>query len=484
MYCLRFTGKAGGERMAKMAKLSLESLYFPDGCLSEQERSEITHKASFYLRAWKLAWPAVAESLFIGLASLVDTAMVATMGDVAVAAVGLCSQPKFTCLCLVTSLNVGITAIMSRRIGEENWEKASYIFRQSLILSFLLAFLTCGAAYIFADGFIRLCGSQPDTHAMATEYFRILLVGLLFQNVCNTINAGQRCTGNGKLSLKTNLVACTLHIFFNYLLISGNWGFPALGVSGAAWATTASYLVAFFIAVESILNSKCRLQIRVRKWLPEKNTMQSLWRVANSVLAENLLMRVGFFTFALIAAKMGTLLFAAHQICMNVTNMLLTGFEGFAVAATALVGWELGAKRPGKAELAVKICLRMALVYSFLLIVLLVGFNEPIARIFSQNSLVITNAQNAMLWVAVATIPDAITMVYAGGLRGAGDTRFVAISGMLSTMLLRPGLAFFMVYCLKVGLMGVWIAFTADFFLRGALNYYRFYQNKWKQIQV
>lgn len=140
------------------------------------------------------------------------------------------------------------------------------------------------------------------------------------------------------------------------------------------------------------------------------------------------------------------------------------------------MGWELGAGRPGKAELVVKICLRMALVYSVLLIIILAGFNGPIAGIFSENPLVLANARTAMVIVAVAAMPDAVTVVYAGGLRGAGDTRFVAISGMLSTMILRPGLAFLAVYVLHWSLAGVWIAFASDFFLRGGLNWYRFHQ--------
>lgn len=468
-----------------MQSVRIRSLYFPDGCLTDQERAEIPSKSDFYKRAWKIAWPAVAEALFIGLAGLVDTAMVSTMGDAAVAAVGLCSQPKFVCLCLVTSLNVGMTAILSRRLGENNTDRASSIFRQSIFISLLLAAVTCAAAFTFADGFIRLCGSQADTHQMAVSYFRIISVGTVFQNVCNTINAGQRCSGNGKLSLKTNLIASVLHVGLNYLLIGGNLGFPAMGVAGAAWATTISYVAAFFVAVGSILSPKCKFRIRTgRDWTPRAGTVAALWRVSNSALAENLLMRVGFFTFALIAAKMGTLLFAAHQICMNVTNMLLTGYDGFAIAATALVGWELGADRPGKAELAVKICLRMALVYSVLLIIILAGFNGPIAGIFSENPLVLANARTAMVIVAVAAIPDAVTMVYAGGLRGAGDTRFVALSGMLSTMILRPGLAFLAVYVLHWSLAGVWIAFASDFFLRAGLNRYRFHQNRWKKIQV
>lgn len=465
-------------------KLSLRSLWFPDGCLTEEERREIPSAGSYYKKAWKLAWPAFTESLLMGLASLIDTAMVATMGDAAVAAVGLCNQPKFTCLCLVTSLNVGMTAVISRRIGEKAMDKASATFRECLVISLVLSLLSCGLAYALADGFLRICGSQADTHEMAVLYFRILLVGLVFQNLCNTINAGQRCSGNGKLSLKTNMVASGLHIVFNYLLISGNLGFPAMGVAGAAWATTLSYIVAFFIALESLFNKKCSYTIRSRGWLPEGRTMGTLWRVSNGVLAENLLTRVGFFTFALIAAKMGTLLFAAHQISMNLANTLMTGYEGFAVAATALVGWELGANRPGKAELAVKISHRMSQIYSIVLFSALAGFCTPIADIFSDNQYVITNARNAILILSITAFPVATTTVYAGGLRGAGDTRYVAVVGMISTMLLRPILAVIMVYGTGMGLLGVWVAYIADYVLRAILNWFRFRRNRWKTIKV
>lgn len=106
-----------------MQSVRIRSLYFPDGCLTDQERAEIPSKSDFYKRAWKIAWPAVAEALFTGLAGLVDTGHGLDHGDAAVAAVGLCSQPKFVCLCLVTSLNVGMTAILSGAV----WEKTTPI---------------------------------------------------------------------------------------------------------------------------------------------------------------------------------------------------------------------------------------------------------------------------------------------------------------------------------------------------------------------
>lgn len=462
-----------------------DRLLMPVKCLSKEERIQTGSAGAEYGRAWNIAWPAMIELIMTSLATTIDTAMVATLGEAAVAAVSYSAQPRLLCLALIKSLNVGVTAVVARRLGEKNLDRASGCMRQAIVLSALISLFCCGLFFATAVPVLRLCGSMDDTISDAAVYFRWMLPGQVLQQIYMTINIGQSCSGNGRLSMKTNMAACSVHIFFNYLLIGGHWGFPALGLRGAALAGFLGNLAALAVAVECLFSKKSIYHVKTKTgWWPTGKNIYSLWSVSSSALLENLCWRLGLFICARIAASLGTLLYATNSICMNLIDTVLVGIEGFAVAAAALVGRELGAKKPGRAELVGRICFRMAFAYGLAMVAVLVGLRGPLMGLFSQDPVVLESGKVVLLIVAAATIPDVFMIVYAGALRGAGDTRFVASFSLLSTMLVRPFLAWLLTIHLGIGLNGLWLALLADFALRGTLNFFRFKKGRWKAIVV
>ena len=181
-----------------------------------------------------MAWPAMLESFFAAFAGLVDSLMVSSLGSYAVAAVGLTTQPKFLGLSLFIASNVAISALVARRKGEDKKEEANKIFSTFLVFLLAAAVLMSIVLVVFADPIIRLCGSEELTHDSAVTYFRIIMGGMLFNVLQMGINSAQRGAGNTRITMRTNLVSNTVNIIFNYLLIQGHFGFPALGIRGAA----------------------------------------------------------------------------------------------------------------------------------------------------------------------------------------------------------------------------------------------------------
>ena len=436
-------------------------------------------------RVIEIGWPATLEALFVGLANLFDTAMVGTLGTTAVSSVGLCNQPKFVCFAAIMSLNVGVTALVARRIGEGDTESASETFRQCLFLSFALSVVICTAGFVFAEPFLMLAGAKEDTIADAVLYFRYLMPGQFFQHLYVTCNAAMRCAGNSKVSLRTNLTSSVANAILNYLLIGGNFGFPALGVRGAALATSISYFLAFLVAVRSLFSPECHLDVRTRRgWLPTIALLSRLQSVAVSALVENICLRIGFFIYSRIVANLGTVPFAAHQICMNIANMSLLGFDGLGTAAAALVGQDLGAGKPDRAQKAAETCMRLSLCFAFLLMVGLVIFRRPILLCFSRDPEVLAPAQNILVMLAISAIGDALCIVHAGALRGAGDTFFVAAASLVSVTLVRPVLSWYLCYPAGMGIYGPWVGFMLDLWTRGILNTIRFRRGRWKEIAL
>ena len=205
-------------------------------------------------RAFRVAWPSTLESFLVALVSVVDTIMVSSLGAAAIAAIGLTGQPKFICLAVFLSVNVAVSAIVARRKGEGDREGANRVLVQAILITVVLTVVITALALIFAEPVLRLAGTNEDTHELATGYFRII-VGCQFFNVLNmVINAAQRGVGNTKIAMRTNIVSNLVNIVFNYLLIGGNFGFPALGVNGAAIATVLGTVVTSGMALRSVMH--------------------------------------------------------------------------------------------------------------------------------------------------------------------------------------------------------------------------------------
>lgn len=165
-------------------------------------------------KAAGMAWPAVLESFFTAFAGLVDSLMVSSLGASAVAAVGLTTQPKMVGLALFFAANVSISALVARRKGEGNKEGANRILATFLIFILASAVLGSVLAVVLADPIIRLCGSEPDTHAPAVLYFQIIMGGMIFNCVQMGVNAAQRGAGNTKITMRTNLVGLLFESYF------------------------------------------------------------------------------------------------------------------------------------------------------------------------------------------------------------------------------------------------------------------------------
>lgn len=431
----------------------------------------------------ELAWPATVESIFSSLVGMVDTVMVSTLGTTAIASIGLCSQPRFLAQSFILALNVAVTALISRRIGSGRKEEASGALRQMLVCSLILSLVTCGLSIVFARPYLMLAGGNAETIDMAVAYFQIAMGAQIFQGLASTITTAQRSAGNSRISMQANVAANVLNIIFNYCWIGGHFGFPALGVRGAALATLVGSAAALMLALFSVLRSDSTLPLKPQgSWIPERELLEPLVRISAAALLEQFCLRLGGFIYARLAAGLGTVIFAAHQICVNITNILFSFFDGSVAAAAALTGRGMGAKNPDKAETTVRLTCRMSLALAVVLMAVMVPSAFWLMRLFTADSLIITQGV-AVLWLCTAVLPIlALRMILAGSLRGAADTRFVTVSTFFSMTVMRPFLAWLFSGPLGLGLMGIWMALVADNLVRWVCVHLRFEQGKWKRI--
>ncbi len=311
------------------------------------ELGEVPPNGKIIRDAVNVAWPSVLESFFVCLAGMVDTIMVGSLGSFAIAAVGLTTQPKFLGLAVFLSMNVAVSALVARRKGAGDRESANRIVRMALLITIGLTVIISSAFVAFAGPIIKMVGSQPDTHEYAVEYLQIIMGGLGFSTISLMLNAAQRGAGNTRIAMLTNVISNTVNVIFNYLLIGGNFGFPAMGVRGAALATVIGTVCACALSIASVLRKDGFINLRsVKGWIADRMSVHSLLNVGSSAFVEQICLRIGFLLFSMTVAHLGTTQMAAHQIGMNLMSMSFSFGDGLSVASVTLIGQSLGRQRP------------------------------------------------------------------------------------------------------------------------------------------
>ena len=462
-------------------------LYTARGLLGKTPAlGELPTTRELYGHSLEVATPAIADTVLVALISRVDTVMVSVLGAAAIAAVGLTSQPRMIIMATFMALSTGLTAVVARRRGQEDKEGAGRVLSQALALCAGLSTLAVVAGAVFARPLLSFAGAQADSIDMATTYFQILMAGIPFSVITICINGAQRGCGHTKISMKINLVANLTNMFFNYLLIGGNFGFPAMGVAGAALATDIGNTVGMAMAFYSLRSSnESFLTISWRQLLrPERATLAPVLSVGLSAGIEQIFLRVGFFFYTKIIASLGTDVMATHNICNSILNVAFAFCDGMAMSAAALFGQSLGRGRPDVAVLYCKACQRLSMVISAGLMVAFTTCGRYMIYPFSREEAIIALGI-PVLWIVAITAPFQSTQfVTSSCLRSAGDTKYTAWVSMVSVGILRPVAAWVLCYPLGGGLVGAWVSYFLDQMLRMTLCVIRFKHGGWKKIKL
>jgi len=450
-------------------------------------RGDIPSTKEAYKQSLRIASPAVAEMVSIALMSMLDMIMVSQIGEEAVAAVGLTGQPRMIFFSVFFALNIAVTAIVARNKGAGDDAAARSCLRQAMMLVVVSGSFLSMLAVVLARPMMLLAGAQSDTIGLATSYFRITGYGLVFAIMSNVICAAQRASGNTKITMQVNVVANVVKVIFNFLLIAGRFGFPELGVNGAAISLVIAHVISCGLALQSLFRKGAYLRIsRKDSWRPDIPMMKTIGRVTAGGMLEQLFLRVGFFAYARVVAGLGTLETAAHFIAMQFMNLSFTFADGIGVATTALVGQNLGKKRPDLSIMYGKIGTRLAWMVAVVLsaIAFFTRFHFPAMFAIGGNPEVVQITAGIMLIIVFILPFQTAQIVMAGSLRGAGDTKYVAFTMLITVALIRPITGFALTYPLGWGLAGAWIAIIIDQGVRLTLLLTRFTRGRWINTQL
>ena len=477
----------------------IRRLLAPEYLVKQEHRlGELPDGKTAYRDVMRIALPSIVEMVLMSLIGSVDTMMVGNeLGAEALSSVGLPTQPRMLLLSLFFALNVGVTAIVARRKGEERQEDANATLRNAMMLALGLSVILMTAAVAFAEPLLRLAGGDTaeseKVFTDAVDYFRIMTYALPMNALAMCICAAQRGIGKTRITMWVNMASNLINVFFNYCLIGGHLGFPRMEVQGAALASAIGMGAGFLLALATVVapgKYKGYLHLSFHdSWRFDKESMRSIVKVGGNAAIEQFGVRFGFFVYARILFSLGTTMYAANQICMQFLSITFTFGDGLGVAATSLVGQNLGRKRADLSMLYGKISQRFAVMISIVLGVLIVSFRYQIAGLFIRENImngeqVVSYAASTMLVLAAIQPFQTSSVVLSGSLRGAGDNLYVALVATVCVSVVRPVMAVIAVNVLHLELVGTWIFGLSEIVLRFAFFYPRFASGKWKDKKV
>src|SRR5690625_1271479 len=276
----------------------------------------------------KIAGPVFIELLMGTLFGMVDMIMLGNFGDDAtsaagIAAVGVTNQLVLIGLSLVQSLNIGATAMIARYIGAKREDRIESVLKHIIILThvfLVIPILIVGLG--FSTNVMKFLGAHQDTIQVGRGYFRIIILGFIFQAFNFSIFAALRGAGDTKTPMKINVTVNLLNVFGNAILIYGLFGVPSFGVTGAAISTAASQVVASVLLLREIFKAESIIHINLkRKFQIDKDIVYNLIKIGVPASLEQIAMRVGLLIFVKIVATLGTVAYATHQICINILSL-------------------------------------------------------------------------------------------------------------------------------------------------------------------
>ncbi|MDH7577082.1 MAG: MATE family efflux transporter [Bacillota bacterium] len=436
-------------------------------------------------KIFALAWPAVLEMMLYMLLDIVDVAFVGRLGPHALAAVGLGAQIYFSALFVFSALGAGATALVARALGAADQKRASRVAGQALFLALLTGTGFGLVTFFFAHDIIALFHFELQVRQLAATYLRIAGTPALFALLLFVGNGIFRGAGITKIPLLVAGLTNVIHIAVDYVLIFGKFGFPALGVRGAALATAFAQTVGCILILYLLASGLTPLRVGFPEFIRFDRVLA--WKICNlSVPAgfEEALLSFGRITGSLMLAGLGTLSFAAHQVALTAESLSYMPGYGFAVAATTLVGQNLGAQKYFQAHCHAREAAKIALIVMGGISLTFLLFPEYVIRVFARDPAVVALGSLCLRIAAFEQPTIALEMVLAGALRGAGDTRTPMLISVLSTWLFRLPLFYLSIYVFSFGLPAIWLITVFDWLLRAFLIAAQFRRGRWQQIRL
>lgn len=431
-----------------------------------------------------LAIPMVLEMVLESLFAVVDVFWVGRLGADAVATVGLTESLLSLVFAIGLGLSLSTTAMVARRIGEKDPQGAAVAGVQAIVLGLTTSLLIGLPCIFYAPQLLRLMGASPQVVATGSGYARIALGGsgailMLFLN-----NAIFRGAGDAAIAMRLLWVSNIINLILDPCLIFGIGRFPKLGVTGAALATFTGRSIGVLYQFYRLLRGSERIRILRRQIRVEMHVLLRLLRVSLTGIMQFAIAHTSWIGLVRIVSIFGSAALAGYTIAIRIVIFIILPSWGLSNAAATLVGQNLGAKQPGRAETSVWRTGLYNMIFLGLIGVIFVIFAEPIVRLFTNDPAVLPLAASCLRIVSYGNVGYAYGMVMLQAFNGAGDTVTPTIVNLFGFWFLEIPLAYFLAIPARMQARGAYISIVAAEAAIAAASMILFRRGYWKRQKI
>jgi len=431
-----------------------------------------------------LSIPMILEMLMESIFAIVDIAYVSQVSVNAVATIGLTESVITLVYAVAIGLSMAATAVVARRIGEKDVLGAKEAAVQAIVLGFFVSIIVGGLGFLYAKEILALMGAEPDLIEEGYGYTQLLIGGNITILLLFLINAIFRGAGNASVAMWTLVLSNGINILLDPIFIYG-WGpIPEYGVMGAAIATNIGRGTAVLFQIGILFFGWSTIQIKFKDIVIRFKVMLNLIKVSLGGIAQFLIGTSSWVFLMRMMSEFGSEVLAGYTIAIRVMLFTLMPSWGMSNAAATLVGQNLGAKKPERAETYVWKTGKYNAYFMALVSIVYLLFAHDIVGWFNENPVVVENGGLCLQIIALGYVFYAYGMVVTQAFNGAGDTSTPTKINLVAFWMFQLPFAYLTAISFEMGAVGVFIAITAAEILLAIISILWFKKGNWKKVQV
>ena len=445
-------------------------------------------KGSIRVAIVLLAIPMILELSLESVFAVVDMYFVSHLKEnskEAMATVGLTEAVVMIIYTIAIGLSTAATAMVARRIGEKDPDAAAHAGAQAMLIALIVTVIVSALGIVFAPDILELMGASPEVIKEGASFTRIMLGGSVVIILLFLINGIFRGAGDAAMAMRSLWIASLINIFLCPMLIFGYGPFPELGLKGAAIATTIGRGIGVLYQCYHLFTGKQSIKIKLPHFKWDLPIIKKLYEVGWPATIQFFMASGSWIILTrLVAETGGTDASAGYQVAIrNVVFFILPAW-GLSNAAATLVGQNLGAKEPGRAEKSVLLTTKYNALFMGTVMLLFIFFASPIISIFTQDPEVHRYGTLSLQIMGTGYIFYGIGMVMIQALNGAGDTRTPTWINFVGFWLFQIPFAYTLAKGFNMGPLGAFIAIPVAETLIAVAAYYYFKKGKWKEVKI
>lgn len=447
----------------------------------EQDYTQGSIRRAVFLLAVPMILEMVMESVF----ALVDIYFVGKLNQKeAIATVVLTESVITIVYSIAIGLSMAATAMVARRIGEKDPKAASKAGMQSLLIALFLTAIISVIGVMFAPDILRLMGASAEVLRIGSNFTRIIFGGNIVIMLLFLINGIFRGAGDASMAMRSLWIANICNIILCPVLIHGAGPIPAFGITGAAMATTTGRGIGVLYQLYHLFSGKRIIKIKMQDFVPNWPIIKSISNIAWTGTAQFLIASASWMVLTRIMAVFGETAVDGYGVAIRLIMFFLLPAWGLSNAAATLVGQNLGAEQPQRAEQSVWKTVQFNIIFMVFVTLVFMLFAQPIVGFMNKDASIVSYGVQALRIISLGYIFYGVGMVVTNAFNGAGDTKTPTLINIFGFWLFQVPLAYLLAIVFKMGPKGVFIAIVAAETGISIAGIILFRRGKWKKIKI